>query len=214
MKIIAFIAAVILLYGCNGQQQKSNTDTSQHSETTSASDDKQRIKDYFDETYQDIIQTTQGLTEEQLNFKASPEKWSVLECVEHIVITEPMLFAGVKEAMENPATPEKRSEIKLSDDEIPAMLTNRDYKATAPAEMTPVGKYKDVASALSDLEEQRNMIFANLENYSIDDMRSRVIEAPFGSIDAYQFMLFIPGHAARHTLQMEEVKADSNFPSK
>lgn len=40
----------------------------------------------------------------------------------------------------------------------------------------------------------------------MEDLSNRVIESPMGSIDAYQFMLFIPGHTARHTLQIQESK--------
>jgi hypothetical protein len=31
-------------------------------------------------------------------------------------------------------------------------------------------------------------------------------------MDAYQFLLLMAGHAERHTLQIEEVKAHQNFP--
>ncbi|WP_461534352.1 DinB family protein [Sinomicrobium sp.] len=174
--------------------------------------DKEFIKNYFDETYQGILDATKGLTDEQLNFKASPEKWSILECLEHIVITEPMLFGFEKEALSKPATPERRSELKLKDSDIKSVVIDRSHKAKAPAEMSPSGKYKDVQSALNDLQEHRKLILSYLEDYSMDDLRNHILEGPLGAIDAYQFMLFIPGHAARHTLQMQEVKLDPNFP--
>jgi len=31
-------------------------------------------------------------------------------------------------------------------------------------------------------------------------------------MDAYQWLLLISAHSARHTAQIEEVKADPNFP--
>ena len=39
-------------------------------------------------------------------------------------------------------------------------------------------------------------------------------QMPFGTIDAYQILMFISGHTERHVKQMEEVKADKNFPDK
>jgi hypothetical protein len=35
-----------------------------------------------------------------------------------------------------------------------------------------------------------------------------------GELDAYQWMLFMAAHSKRHLAQIEEVKADPNFPKK
>jgi hypothetical protein len=44
-------------------------------------------------------------------------------------------------------------------------------------------------------------------------MRNHVTESPMlGAMDAYQLMLLISAHTARHTAQIEEVKAHPNFP--
>ncbi|GEM_PF-139642 len=230
MKKLGLIMVATLTFSCNSTQKvadasapSSTGSTTKNAEAPTpppppaaipVAHNKQFIKDYFNETYQNILHATNGLTDEQLNFKPTPERWSVLECLEHIVITEPQLFEYEKAALEQPATPEKRSELKYTDDDIMTMMVDRSHKAKASAEMTPSGKYKNLQSALDDLQKQRKEILAYLENYSMEDLRNRVLEAPFGSIDAYQFMLFIPGHASRHTLQMQEVKADPNFPKK
>jgi hypothetical protein len=34
----------------------------------------------------------------------------------------------------------------------------------------------------------------------------------FGTWDGYQWLVLISAHSARHTLHIEEVKADPNFP--
>ena len=44
------------------------------------------------------------------------------------------------------------------------------------------------------------------------DLRNHVAILPFGSFDCYQMILFIAAHSNRHTQQIEEVKADANFP--
>jgi hypothetical protein len=44
------------------------------------------------------------------------------------------------------------------------------------------------------------------------DMRNHVVTFPPGSFDSYQMILFIASHSNRHTQQIEEVKADPNFP--
>jgi hypothetical protein len=45
-----------------------------------------------------------------------------------------------------------------------------------------------------------------------EDLRMHVGKMPFGKIDAYQMVLMIAAHTNRHTQQLNEVKADPNFP--
>jgi glutamate formiminotransferase len=46
-----------------------------------------------------------------------------------------------------------------------------------------------------------------------DDLRTHVGDHPaFGALDAYGWVLFLSGHTERHTLQIEEIKADPAFP--
>ncbi len=37
--------------------------------------------DHLTKTQEDLLNAVEGLTEAQLNFKATPDRWSVLECV-------------------------------------------------------------------------------------------------------------------------------------
>src|SRR6267154_4993013 len=52
------------------------------------------------------------LSKEQLNFKSSPESWSVAECAEHLAIAETNLFGMVEGCLKNPADPASRSDLK------------------------------------------------------------------------------------------------------
>lgn len=176
--------------------------------------EKSALHNYYRQTLNDLRKSIEGLSKEQLHFKPNSNKWSVIECVEHIVISEPMLFEWLKNVLEQPANPESRTEIEVQDKDIAKMVTNREYKAKAPAEMTPTGKYDDVEKALNDLQVHRQKILEALSAYTMDDLRNHVLDLPTGKADAYQFALFIAGHTARHTLQIEEVKAQKNFPKK
>lgn len=57
--------------------------------------DKER-KDAIDllhATQKDMMDEIKGLSEAQLKYKSSPDRWSVEECVKHIVATEGMLLS-------------------------------------------------------------------------------------------------------------------------
>ena len=58
---------------------------------------------YLKETKENLMNTVKGLSEAQLNFKASPESWSVAECVEHIAISESNLFGMVQGTLKEAA---------------------------------------------------------------------------------------------------------------
>ncbi len=221
--IILWIA--VGLTACNSTQKTVETSTQSNSNVSSVSSTKPEVSggipvahnqkfvsDYMDETYQTLKKATENLTDSQLHFKPSPEKWSIAECLEHIVSTEPMIFGYVKSTMENPANPDRKKEIKLTDDDILVMIVDRSHKASASEEMKPSGKFSSVKNSLETLQSNRKNILNDLKNFSMEDMRNHVLESPMGLIDAYQFMLIIPGHTSRHTMQIFEIINDPKFP--
>lgn len=175
-------------------------------------DDKAFMLNYYQQTLDNLNKSVAGLTEEQLNFKPAPDRWSISQCLEHIVTTEQMLFEMTKKGMEAPANPEDRDDIKVTDEQVIAGMTDRSHKAQAPEQLLPDGKYKDAQTAIADLEKTRKPILEYINTVPLEELRNHVGESPMGSFDSYQSFLYIPGHTARHTAQIEEVKADTNFP--
>ena len=166
------------------------------------------------DTYKDALKTVKGLSEEQLNFKAAPEKWSVKECFYHISAAEKGLWSMLEGAMKSPANPEKRSEIKVSDEQFVNMIEDRTRKAQAPEPLQPKNTgYKSIDEAMADFKMNRTAHIKYMKS-STEDMRSHVVQLPFGWIDCYQLYLMIAAHSNRHTQQMNEVKANAAFPAK
>src|SRR5687768_7013568 len=82
----------------------------------------------LEETKENLLKKVNGLTSEQLNFKAEEENWSVAECVEHIAISENNIFGFCQMALQQPADPSKRSEVKMTDEAIVKMIADRSNK--------------------------------------------------------------------------------------
>ena len=167
---------------------------------------------YYQETLDKLGKSVNGLSESQLHFKVSDSTWSISQCLEHIIKTEPMIFGMVKGYMEQPANPERRKDIKVKDEEIIKMVTDRSEKYKAPETLKGEGKYRDAEVALNDLKSQRVEILSFIGNTPVEELRNRVNDSPAGATDAYQSLLFLAGHTGRHTLQIEEIKAAANFP--
>jgi uncharacterized damage-inducible protein DinB len=169
---------------------------------------------YFDKTANALKQSVAGLTAAQLKFKPAPERWSISQCLEHMVVTEKALFDFAKTGMEAPANPEKRKEVKMTDEDIISGINDRSHKAEASKELTGTGKYNRADDALADLEQGRKTILAYIDSKNIEDLRNHISNSPFGAVDGFHSFLFLAGHTSRHTAQIEEVKADKKFPAK
>jgi uncharacterized damage-inducible protein DinB len=169
--------------------------------------------DYMKETKERLIKDVKGLTDAQLNFKASPEAWSVAECVEHIAFSETAIFGMVEGALKVAADPSKRSEVKVTDDALKGMVTDRSHKVKTQEAFEPKKQFGSFEGSLKAFTAKRdaNMEFAKTTK---EDLRNRYAMLSFGTIDSYQVLLFIAAHSARHTAQIEEVMATANFPRK
>ncbi|WP_161554490.1 DinB family protein [Sinomicrobium soli] len=176
---------------------------------------KEYLLGYLQQTVDTLKGSVSALSETQLQFSPAKDRWSVSQCLEHIVITENMLFGMVLEQLKKPVVSgeeEKDETMKLSDEELIAAIKDRSQKAEAPAELQGEGKYNSPGDAIRDLEAGRKAVQDYIENTSVEALRDHILEFPFGKVDGYQALLFVPAHTARHTLQIEEVKADPGFP--
>lgn len=184
------------------------------SDNTISKDERKTAVSLMKDTYKDAIGATKGLSEDQLNYKAAPEKWSVQECFFHIAAAEKLLWTMFESAMKAPANPEKRTEIKVTDEQVIKMVEDRTKKAQAPEPIQPKNTgYNSLAEALIDFNNNRMAHIKYMKN-TTEDLRNHVVQLPVGWIDCYQLYLFIAGHSNRHTQQMNEVKANAGFPAK
>ena len=160
----------------------------------------------------DVLQAVKGLSETQLNYKVGSGHWSVKECTYHIAISEKNLWDMLENTMKVPANAEKRSEIKVTDDQFIKMIEDRSTKVKTMASFEPQNTpYKSSEEALSDFKSRRADHIKYLKS-TTEDLRNHVLQMPFGWIDCYQLGLMIAAHSNRHVQQINEVKADAGFP--
>jgi len=182
-------------------------------DTPLSADERRYAVDHLNQSKEKLLASLKGLSQEQLNFKASPESWSVAECAEHIAISENSLFGVVEGVLKSPTDASKRSEVKISDYELLKMITDRSGKRKTNESSVPTGKFGSFDGTMKEFTAKRDAHIDFVKNTK-EDLRNRVAKFPFGSMDGYQVILFMSGHTQRHTAQIEEVKADPNFPKK
>lgn len=207
MKNWSLLLSVFLLFSF---QEKPGPITSTEVELKAA--DKEFLLEYFEVTRENLEEATEDLSEAQLQYKPAEDRWSVSEVLEHIILTEESIFGMTRELMAKSPAPERRAEIKNSDEELVMGVEDRTQKFQASADLQPTGKYIRAEEALDNFEDQREEIVEFIKTTTEKDLRDHISDSPFGAIDGYQSLLFLAGHTARHTKQIKEVLADPGFP--
>ena len=169
-------------------------------------------KEHLKETKKDLLKTVDGLSAAQLAFRVDSSRWSVEDCVKHIAMAEMGIWKAIQDGLSQPANPEKRAEIKMTDEVLVKTIQDRSAKFQAPAELQPKNTpFKSAEEALNSFKESRNKLISYIDDTQ-EDLRNHVITFPVGTMDAYQLVLLISAHSNRHTQQIKEVMADPNFP--
>ena len=165
------------------------------------------------QTQEHMLKVLKGLSAAQLNYKADPASWSVAECAEHIAISETLVWGMVEGALKQPADASKRGDVKMKDDQIFGMISDRTNKVKTQEPFEPKNKFSSLEGSVKEFRDKRAAHVEFVKNTK-EDLRDRYVQLKFGTIDAYQAILFLAGHTERHVKQMEEVIASASFPKK
>jgi hypothetical protein len=155
-----------------------------------------------------LLESVGGLSPLQWNFKSAGDAWSAAENLEHIVLIECGIHAiieGMNEALAPPPEGDRRE----MDEFILNQIPKRSRKGKAPAHACPTGRWTG-PEALEQFVQCREQ---SIRLLLTRQLRARAFPHPlFGPWDGYQWLLAAASHGARHTEQIRELKADSNFP--
>lgn len=138
------------------------------------------------------------LSEEAAHRRPIPGCWSILDCVEHVVIAERSFLYQIRTA-EPLAEP---SVNKLRESAILAYGVNRDLAAQSPAELLPTGRFATQAEAVQGFLECRHATMDFVRNCDQNLMAMRVRHLMMGPLSAYEMLLLLCSHADRHRLQI------------
>jgi hypothetical protein len=163
-------------------------------------------------SHKDLLEATKGLSAAQWDFKPSIFRWSVAECLEHIALSEDLIFNFTQQAMKTPAKPPKDpAGVAQADSALIKNVGDRSSRFTAPEPLRPKHRSspQEMLSALA-ASRARTIEFAKNPP---DDIRNHCANGPGGNcMDGYQWLLLIATHTERHLAQLLEVKADPKFP--
>ena len=149
-----------------------------------------------------LLDVLSGLTEEVAARSPAPGKWSVLECVEHVAISEDYLFSQI--------TASRYSHTATANKDREARILSRGMDRTRPGQspevVRPTRRFSTLREAVQHFLASRERTIGFVENCG-EDLRSRLTSHPIvGTVNCYETLLMMAVHPRRHSKQIEEIK--------
>jgi len=178
-----------------------------------SAEERTKALNYLAESRKEYLAAIDGVSVEQWKWKPAPNRWSVGETAEHIVLAEALLFDFVQKAMASEVNPDWEEQTKGKTEFIEKVMAPRLGKAQAPEPIVPTGGLTQ-EQVRERFEKQRVAI----EKFAADTqlaLKDHTAEHPFkvfSTLNAYQWLIYIPLHTERHDKQIAEVKATAGYP--
>jgi DinB superfamily len=174
--------------------------------------DREHLQVHFEMTTQMVAEQVRGLSPAQLEYKASPDRWSIREVVSHLAVAEPDYWREIQKAVK--AAPDmKDKKSQATDADIMWYGIDRVVHTKTGGGHEKVDTYKDMGDALGRFQALRATMIGYIKSTD-DDLRAHSFGDYGEVIDCWQWMLEISTHAERHIQQIREIKNDPNFPKK
>jgi hypothetical protein len=149
-----------------------------------------------------LLESVEDITDEQAKLRPADDRWTILECVEHVGQVEDTIFDAVTTKLAPSDIPADRAR----EPKIISGATDRNRKVVSPEHVKPAGKFASLADALAHFEQSRARSIEYVENCQGD---LRAIAGPhpvLGQASGQEFLIIMALHPARHALQILEAR--------
>lgn len=176
----------------------------------------QEVVDYITRQRAKLLVVVEGVSEAQREFKPTAEHWSIKEIAHHLWAVEgataKLMSNLLRQATENqlPEDADPNASVLNSLDDHAATFTQR---FQAPERFVPIDAVALEAS-IAKLGETRAKLLEPLDALCRYDISSLLYPHPaIGPINAYQWLLVMGAHEARHTAQIKRLMEDPQYPA-
>jgi hypothetical protein len=171
--------------------------------------ERQKALDLLIRSRQALLEAVEGVTEQQARWKPAPERWSILEYVEHLAVSDDALVALVERSLQSPARPETEIERRAREQKIRETPLPRGVNR-APDTLKPNARFGSLAEALAGFREARQRTMEFTRNTQ-EDLRSHFApHTVLGPLDGYQWLV---GNAESHAGHIREIRNLTDFPA-
>jgi hypothetical protein len=174
-------------------------------------EDRAKILKWLEESRREFQSAIDGVSEQQWKWKPAPDRWSVGEVAEHVVLAEAAQFGNVRKALALPPNPAWEEETKGKTERLEAILAPRLGKAQAPEAIVPKGEMT-LGQVKERFAAQRAEIVKFATETDLPLKEHTINNAFFGPLNGYNWLIYAPLHTMRHVKQIAEVKGAIGYP--
>jgi hypothetical protein len=160
-----------------------------------------------------LLQLVDGLSPSQWDFREVPERWSIAENVEHLVLFEDFIRGAIRSAADRPAELQKKTDAAKKESVVLALSNARAITFKARDVVLPTGRWQDKKKLVLEFckTRARTLLFASETQLSLRDHFFPHIA--FGDLDCYQWLIVLGQHTLRHMVQIEEIQKNNAYPA-
>jgi len=174
--------------------------------------ERQKAMDLLIRSRQALLEAVEGVTEQQARWKPAPERWSILEYVEHLAVSDDALVALVGRSLQSPARPETDDERRAREQKIRETPMPRGVNR-APEMLKPSARFASLAEAVAEFLAARGRTMDFTLNTQ-EDLRSHFApHTVLGPLDGYQWLVGNARHAESHAGHIREIRSLTDFPA-
>jgi DinB superfamily len=168
-----------------------------------APQEKTEIIQHLERSRDEFLAALAGVSEEQARLRTDPERWSVLDCVEHVAFVENRFLGWLRDAKKLDAPQvDKAKEAGLA-----TRVPDRSTRVKAPEAAVPNGRFETLDQALAEFNAAR-VRSIGIATEQGDALYLLATEHPrFGPVNGMELMIIMAGHARRHAEQIRETRA-------
>lgn len=148
-----------------------------------------------------------GVDDDLAKRKPASGGWSILECVEHVAVSEKFLLSRLTNASSSGQSLENRAR----ENWLAERAADRSRPIESPEVARPAGRFGSLSEALGDFDLARAETVRFVAGFA-DELRSRIIDHPMipGPVNCMEILHLAIAHPVRHAKQIAEIRACLN----
>jgi hypothetical protein len=161
------------------------------------------IIEILEKSKEDFHVAASGLPESLANTRPEENRWSVLDCVEHVATVEEIFLKRLASGDYTEAPPED----KAKEAALAARIVDRSTRRQAPESVLPNGRFATLAEGLERFHAARGRTMQFARERAADLYKLASAHPAFGPLNGVEALTIIAFHSRRHAEQIREVRA-------
>ena len=165
--------------------------------------EKTEIIEILEKSREEFHAAVAGVSESLAKTRPEADRWSVLDCVEHVATVEDIFLKRLASGEYTEAPPEDRAK----EASLATRIVDRSSRRQAPETALPKGRFTSLAEGLEQFDSARERSLQFARERSADLYTLASAHPAFGPLNGVEAMIILASHSSRHAAQIREVRA-------